>query len=745
MTTLLFSITIFFSAFLLFFVQPMTVKMLLPYLGGVPAVWNTCMVFFQLLLLAGYFYSDRLVNLCSKKAAQLSIHFCLLGLSLLFLPVYFTDALLSSNASMNPILWLFGVLLTGLGLPFFVISTNAPLLQRWFSDTDTTGAKDPYFLYVASNCGSLLALFIYPILIEPTFKLSQQSHLFMWAYWLLAFLVILCGWFSFNAKRATRVTPVSPKINSEGIPFGKKLRWLALSAIPSSLMMGLTTHIATDIASVPLIWMVPFSVYLISFILAFSKKSFLSQESLAWVFPYLVVAVVVMLCMNSTGALFFVIGINLAAFFVIALYLHRSLALERPSPSKLTEFYFLLSLGGVLGGIFNALVAPFIFEQAIEYPLVITLSCFFIHRRLSKLETKPGVLDWGLPVIVGLVTYGLIQLMTLITKTHSYNSSFDKLISFGMLGLPAFLCFVCRMRPIRFMLSIASLLFVAIFLSPVQTDIVSVKRSFFAVSMIKNVEIAGQKYRMYLHGTTVHGLQNLNPLRAKEAISYYHQGSPFGEIFRQSENNFVKKKVAVIGLGAGCMAVYAKKAEVWDFYEIDPVVRYFAVNEKYFTYLHDCLAEWEIHMGDGRLSIEKAPDRFYDLIVLDAFSSDSIPVHLVTQEAIKLYLSKLSEKGLIVFNISNRYFKMEPILGNTGNSLGLYCYYQNDNVLPAGIDSPADTPYYPSKWLVMARSKEALALIIGNKKWIATPDKIENEKIWTDDFSNIWKAIEFRK
>jgi hypothetical protein len=635
---LLFTITLFVSAALLFSVQPLIAKMLLPLLGGSPAVWNTCMVFFQSLLLAGYLYAHAATTWLGPRR-QAPLHVGLLLLPVVVLPLAVSPGWLPP-ADANPIPWLLALLLVSVGLPFFMVATSAPLLQKWFARTGHPGGRDPYFLYAASNLGSLLALLSYPLLLEPYLRLAEQSWLWSSAYGLLVLLTTACAVVVWRAP-ARAPGGEGPQTTAEpggaGPPErlapGRRLRWVALAFVPSSLMLGVTTHLSTDIAALPLLWVLPLALYLLSFILVFARRPPLPRRLAERAFPMAVVLSALFFCLEALNPLwvplYLDIPLHLLTFFVVAVGCHGELAGDRPPERHLTEFYLWMASGGVLGGLFNALIAPVVFDRVVEYPLALVLAALLQPRAGAPAERPLSRwLDLALPL--GLAALAAVLFASLSAFRFSSTAPSNVLA-----GLFLLLCYTFEGRPIRFALGVGGVL-LASALSPGHSgQTLYRERSFFGVLRVAH-DPTGQ-YRQLIHGTTLHGQQSLDPARRDEPLTYYHRTGPAGQVLEVFQQRPAKPSVGVVGLGAGSLACYARAEQDWTFYEIDPSVERIARDPRFFTYLQDCRAGGlRVVLGDARLRLREEPDRRHGLIILDAFSSDAIPIHLLTREALGL-------------------------------------------------------------------------------------------------------------
>lgn len=728
----LFLFALFLSALLLFSVQPLFAKMALPFYGGSAGVWSTCLVFFQLVLMAGYFYADRLTRL--RFSRQFLIHAVCLLASLAFLPLKIPANGIPAEAS-YPVFSLLKLLFLKVGLPFFVLAATAPLLQVWFSSSWHPSAKDPYFLYVASNSGSLAALLGYLVVIEPHLTLEEQSRFWAWGFVVWILLLLGCAFASSSQKRVKRdVAFVADQ--EEKISLTRKWRWLALSFVPSSLMLGVTTFLGTNLSSVPLLWIIPLALYLLSFILMFVKRPLFSSRAAARTFPFFLIPLIMFMAMKMIRPLGPIFFLHLAAFFIAALFCHGELAKDRPLARDLTLFYLLISAGGALGGLFNVLAAPFLFRDAAEYPLALVLACMLRPDRKGETK-KPGISrnDFLFPLLIAVSVLGLFVIDRLLPadtfffKISGYTDIRKKVL---LCAIPALMCFIPRNRSLRFGLCVGAFFYVhALLAGNFLTE-----RSFFGVHKIVREGDTG--LRALVHGQTMHGIQD--PLRRKEPLSYYHPTGPAGEIVGAFQKRGPGGRVAVIGLGIGSLAAYGRSGEHWHFYEIDPAVKKIATNPSQFTFIADSAAEIEIFLADGRLGLRQTNDRSYDLIVVDAFSSDSVPVHLLTREALDLYFSKLSEGGLIAFHTSNLFLNIDRVLSSLAKLEGHACKIRRDFHIEKSLDTRGKKA---SVWMVLSRREEDLRSIDEAVRW-GSCTYFSKSTSWTDDYSNILSVVRWR-
>jgi hypothetical protein len=713
----LYGFTIFLGAALLFLLQLVFARLALPLLGGAPAVWNTAMVFYQAVLLAGYGYAHWLGN---RPAAwgRVIVHASVMLLPLVLLPFAIPGAWRTPSET-SPVAWLLGLLAVTVGGPFFAVSTTGPLLQKWFAGTSHSAAKDPYFLYAASNAGSLLGLLAYPFLIEPQTSLRVQSQAWMLGFALLGGLSILCALIA--RKHATNFF-VSESSGEQVVPTtARRLRWVAYGAVPSSLMLSVTAHISSEIAAVPLLWVIPLALYLATFIIAFSRRAFLPS---GWVVRLLALAmttVVMTMAMGATTPMALLVVLHLICFFLAALACHGLLAADRPAPRFLTGFYLWMSFGGVVGGAFTALIAPLLFTSTAEYPLMLVAAILLVF---PKLEMRPKFLLMAL--LPGLLAAGVS-----FTGAGEGNPSLRQLLVFG---IPALLCFTLSRDRYRYAVAIAGVLFAAHLLPARGMSLVHATRSFFGIHRVTSDSKDGFHY--LFHGKTVHGIQSRKEVERRTPLGYYHPSGPLGDVFAKRGD----EPVGAVGLGAGAVAAYGKPGQEMHFYEIDPAVKKIASNPDYFTYLSDSRSRTEVTIGDARLKLNDAPDGHFQLIVMDAYGSDSVPVHLLTQEAMDLYLRKLAPGGAIAFHISNLHLDLRPVIANLAADAGLSCIFREDADFPEEEQAKGR---WPSRWAVMAREDADLGEAGKSPLW-SPLEPSPDLKVWTDDHSSILPLLDLR-
>ncbi|MGH7321971.1 MAG: spermidine synthase [Candidatus Rokuibacteriota bacterium] len=703
--------------------------MALPLLGGAPAVWNTALVFYQTVLLAGYAYAHASTRWLGV-GRQAALHLVVLAAALPMLPLAIPRDWTPPTDS-NPVPWLLAVLAASVGLPFFALSASSPLLQRWLAGTAHPAAADPYFLYGASNLGSLVALLAYPALLEPTLPLDSQSRLWAAGYVVAGLLTAGCAVFVWRApaRGVARNASRHDTAPHDGLPVGRRLRWILLALVPASMMIGVTTYLSTDIAAIPLLWVIPLAIYLLTFILVFARRSPLSHRLMASALPLALLPLVMVLAARANEPIALVIPAHLAAFFVVAMVCHGELARDRPPTPHLTEFYLWLSTGGVLGGILAALVAPLIFTTAVEYAVAPVLACLLAAPRdSSERGWRLRALDVGLPVALGVVAIGLLAGVGASGRASPASAGL-------VVGVLAVITLSFARRPARFGLGVGALLMTStLFLGP-EGVVLHAERSFFGIHRVTQDSSGG--YHLLLHGTTLHGLQSLDPSRRREPLAYFHSDGPIGQLFRALGPIRAQRPIAVVGLGAGSLACHGAPGQRWTFYEIDPAVERIARDPRYFTFLRDCPPAIDVVLGDARRSLTRVPAQRYGMIILDAYGSDAPPVHLITREALALYLDKLTPDGILVFNITNRHLDLEPVLGNLARDAGLLGLVRHDTEIS---DTDRARGRMPSRWVVLARRPIHLAPLAADARW-RTATYRPDARVWTDDFSALWRAF----
>jgi len=693
-------------------------KMLLPYLGGASSVWTTCVLFFQCMLLLGYVYAHLLARLGDMKK-QIATHAVVLLLPLAFLPLRFGD-ITSESLFQHPTLRLMATLVASAAVPFFVLSTTAPLLQNWFSRTTHAASSDPYFLYSASNAGSLLALIAYPFVIEPRIGVFDQSRLWFAAY---VGLILMFG-LTVVALQRRRWNPVE-RVPMERTDWSRRFYWIAASFVPSALMLAVTSHIGANVVSVPFLWLVPLALYLMTFIMSFGRRLSVSPARVALNAPVVLLflsPLVALGVFGPPGLNWIVIGAHLLLLFVACLLCHAQLAESRPGAQHLTEFYFWVALGGVLGGFFTAILAPALFTTVLEYPLVLALVPFVRGGKWNKYDVL-----FGAGIAAAMVATWLIFRATQLDVDANAVALAHTVLFF--------ICFRLLWRPQRFAWSFAAMLLVYTFILPgyiERSNRIYADRNFFGVKRVLEDQNAG--LRKLFHGDTIHGIESTAAERSGQPLSYYFTGGPVSDVIDMMRMRGTMQRIGVLGLGVGTMAAYADAAHRVRFYEIDPTVELIARN--YFTFLSRCGEHCDVVTGDGRLQLAREEDSSFDVILLDAFSSDSVPTHLVSREAVSIYLSKLKPDGVLIFNVSNRYLNLEKLAAALSADAGLVAFARFDEAAKA-LAALGKTN---ANHLVAARRVEHLGRLPSHPGW-RKADRPADFEPWSDDYSNLLSLI----
>jgi len=713
-----FAVTVFLSAALVFLVQPMFARMATPLLGGSPNVWNVSLVCFQAALLAGYAYAHLLTHLVKALRLQIMIHGALLLLAALVLPFELTSVFGSPDPA-RPALWLIGVFALSIAPPFAIISATAPLIQAWYARTGREDAHDPYHLYAASNAGSLLGLAAYPLLLEPLAPLAGQAMAWSAGYVVLLVLLIGCGLLTLKSPAPVALLPEAVK--GEAVTGGhraarwrQRLWWLVLAFVPSSLLMGVTTHIATDVASAPFLWAPPLMLYIASFIVVFSKRPVIGRALSLAILPVFVGLALFTLTKVSGVPTLLSFFVHLGALFFAAVASHGLLADDRPETGRLTEFYLLMSLGGVLGGAFNALLVPVIFNSIAEYPLMLIAALLLLPQRYWLGPT------WM--IVMAAVAVGAAVIAAFVYDVPALAQQ-DKRSFFILLTVALVLLYLVRRSRLACVAAAASIWAIGIAASP--TMGAYSERGFFGV--VKIHERDG--YRVMVHGTTLHGAQAAGE-DAWRPATYYAPETPIGQVFSAHNR---PGRVGVLGLGVGSVACYAWPGQHYTFYEIDPIVARLAEDPERFTFLSECAPDADIVLGDGRLTLADESEAAFDILLIDAFSSDSVPAHLLTREAIALYLSRIKDDGIVLLHVSNRYMGLETVVARVAGELGVPARTQYRTLAGQGYRAQSSTV------VALARNDLALAPLDVTGAWSLLES--DGGRAWTDDYSNIPGAI----
>ncbi|MEN9856251.1 MAG: hypothetical protein RLZZ157_1377 [Pseudomonadota bacterium] len=735
----LYPATTFLSAALLFTLQPLFARMLTPLMGGAPAVWNTALVFYQGTLLLGYLYAHLVATRLAPRA-QLWVHAGVLALGLIFLPLQ-VSKLVGAPDVANPVMWTLLALAASLGGPIIAVSATAPLVQAW--QARLGDRIDPYRLYAASNLGSFSALAAYPFLIEPFVGAKLQAQIWSIGYVGLACALIGAVWLLPKASLAPREVATRPT------RWRERLSWLFFAAPPSALLVAVTTHLTTDVASVPLLWLPPLALFLLTFVIAFSPLG----DKLAAFGPTLKMITIFLLAIimaANADQSFVGLLVHLVAFFLIVLGCHLYLADVRPEPARLTEFYLWMSLGGVLGGAAAALLAPITLNGTHEYE--IALAAALAVAPWGKIKTRGLAVALALAIGFSLLFWNVPALalwldahLPMTGLTSSSNGPFWHTV-LGInypLSVAAIYCsclmVIAVLAPRSAILTslLGGLVLLVPLLKQEQDGHLFKERSFFGVLKLSESGTAPSGWRFLSHGTTLHGVMSLDPARSKEPMSYYYRKTPIGSLFEEA--TLAKPdslQAGVIGLGMGSSLCYAKPGQKWTVFEIDADVVKVATDPKLVGFLNNCAPDAKIVLGDARINMRGQPDAYFDILLVDAFSSDAIPTHMITKEAIGEFMAKMKPDGLLIVHISNRYLNLGPIVADAAQSLGFAAMEGHRN-------GEASNPYVDTGVLAMVITRNAarLASYKGQAMWtIQAP--VAKPRPWTDDHTDIMRALQ---
>jgi hypothetical protein len=735
----LFTLTILVGSFLLFLVQPMVARMALPRLGGAPAVWNSAMLVYQALLLGGYAWAHWIGRF--PQRTQLYLHGGLLILAAAFLPVGLANLTPPSNAEV--FLFVPVLLLASIGPLLFAVSAQAPLMQRWFSDS-APGAN-PYALYAASNLGSFGGLLAYPLLVEPNLALLTQSWGWSALYAVLVLLVIICG---ITATRAVAARPAAAAAiqRDEGATPrpGRRtiMLWIALSAVPSGLMLSTTTHLTTDIMAMPLLWAIPLGLYLLSFSVAFAERRTLANFFTLLAPPILLVSGGVSMLSQGNGNLA-VAASSLFMLFVVAVSLHGRLYESRPAPQHLTFFYLMMSVGGALGGLFCALIAPLVFDWVYEHPLLILGAALLMP--LPTLLPIPQMLKLGdsarkiyTLLLIAIAIACSFYLMRFWTGWFQQ----DEVIAI-MILLVAGLCAIGSR--LAYTIALAAMMLGVGGLATLDTSYSGARtRSYFGIYTVRD---APDGTRTLAHGTTLHGTQILAPQLQTTPTSYYGPSSGVGLAFERANQLYgPNASIGVVGLGTGTLACYHRDGQRWQFFEIDPAMVNISRDSGEFTFVRQCAPGVPIRIGDARLTLRDTPADSINLLAIDAFSSDAIPLHLLTREAFDVYDRALTTDGIALVHISNRFVNLEPVLAAFVQQAGWHAMVRYDE--PDRNDVALSRT--GSIWVAMSRNQAALDRLVTstanvpNRRGVWRPlADSPPPRLWTDDYASVLPLLIF--
>lgn len=735
----LFVLTIFTGSFLLFLVQPMVARMALPRLGGAPAVWNSAMLVYQALLLAGYAYAHRLSREAPRR--QASVHLAILIAAALWLPI--SLASFSIPADGSPIFWVPWLLLASIGPLFFAVAAQAPLMQRWFGLAGNQG--EPYALYAASNLGSFGGLIAYPLLVEPNMPIKAQTWLWSGLYALLFLLVLVCARAIWRGRNGVS----DGGVVSESAPpviWRQRLYWIALAAVPSGLMLSTTSHLTTDLMAMPLIWVIPLGLYLLSFTVAFANNRLLADIFSRFA-PFVLLLGGASIFMLWGTAVFTGLGVSITLLFVLAVSLHAEMYRTRPDASQLTEFYLMMSVGGVIGGFFCAIVAPLLFNWTWEHPILLLAAALLLPQiRLFSLgeEEVFGKFGWTLATLsMALIALGI---GIYIGKNQLVES---QQIKTALIAIILIIGVLVTGRRVALAIVLAGAMLANGGWSNLTLSLNDTRmRSYFGTYTINQSSDAS--VRWLSHGTTMHGMQLLD--QPTLPISYYGKSSGVGIATRRAEELFGPgAAIGVVGLGTGTLACYKKPGQAWHFFEIDPLMVEIARDRKIFSFLEKCAPDTKMHVGDARLTLAEQSRSSFDLLAIDAFSSDSIPLHLLTKEAFAIYRRALKPNGILLVHISNRYIDLNPVIAAEA-AAGKWSAALRFDSPPVGA---VNQGMRPSQWIAMSPDPGKLAQLTGfvydrrpayyyPDRWVKLKPPRSDDR-WTDDYASVLPYVSFWK
>ncbi len=721
--------TILTGSFLLFLVQPLVGRIVLPVLGGSPNVWNIAMLFYQGVLLGGYLYAHALQRLAVR--VQMLIHLAVFGVAAITLPIGLAGWYPAPGDG-DPALWLIGLLAASIGPVFFAVSAQAPMMQAWFARTGDPDAENPYFLYAASNLGSFAALLAYPLLVEPMAGLPLQRLGWSAGFVALAGLVLLCGLLARGG--AATAAPARPYPTS----WRERLRWAGLAAVASGLLLSTTTHLTTDLMAMPLLWVVPLGLYLLSFVAGFSAAGPRLTAMAVRLTPILLLLVGGPLFLAGNGPQW---GVALALaglvlLLVVTLALHGTLAIERPPAAGLTSFYLWLSVGGALGGLFCALVAPALFSWPWEHPLLLLVAAVLVPGRAT------GGLAAQRSGQLAILLAGLLMVVLLAGPSRLFSPGGSLAPSLSALAavLVLLLLAITAIGQRWLFVVMLALLMLGVGGSRRLQAVLDGQhtRSFFGVYTVR--DRPEQQLRQLMHGTTLHGIQSQRPDLQREPMTYYVRDSGVGRALALAPQLFgPAARIGVVGLGAGTLACYAQPGQRWTMFEIDPEVVRIARQD--FTYLSQCNPGIAMVVGDARLTLQQQPAGGFDLLAVDAFSSDSIPLHMMTREALAIYGRALERDGLLLIHISNRFLDLEPVLAALARDGGWQARILRYE--PQGMPAPGMVRAQ-SLWVALSRDParlQALAAAGGGWQPLRQDAAVP---VWRDDFASVLPVISWR-
>ncbi len=715
----------FGGSLLLFSLEPYVGKLLLPAFGGTPLLWNSCMVFFQVALLVGYGLAMLLVRHLSISRQMLVQVLLLCTLFIVYPRAGESIEFVAASPSISLVIWLTRHVL----LTFVALAALTTLVQSWLAHGTAPTTSSPYRLYAASNAGSMVGLFVYPLVFEPRLSLSGQRTVFLGLLTVVIVSIVALAFTRPSTDGDETAAPTAADGAFAGAASFSSAAWwrvIALAAIPASLLLSVTNYILTDVASLPLFWVVPLALYLITFIITFGSRSTAPYTLLERAWTLAVLFIVVALAAEANSPASVLIPAHLAVFFIASLICHRRIASMAPHPQFLPQFYLAMSIGGAVGGMITLLVPPLVTDRMSEYPIALVLATTVLTA------TKPTISGWwqrGLDVVIP-------SALVLIAATLFYRySTVDQLRWSPLLFAPAALYVLnANERGTVFARRLAGLLVASLFVPSAYGTILYGERSFFGRVRVSYDRV--HDAHLLVHGSTVHGIQRVSEMRGCNPATYYHPTGPIGRFLTALAPSVTPRRIALVGLGSGALACYARTGEQWDLYELDPVVARVASDTTWFTYLaRSNAATQSLILGDARLALERDRSAKYDVMIIDAFSSDAIPIHLLTREAVEGYARHLRPGGALLFHVSNRFFQLQPILAAVAGATGLEARAAADLDITA---AHAAELKYPSEWVLLAPAGQVPAL---DEQWM--PIMQRAARTWTDDYSNPLGAMRF--
>jgi hypothetical protein len=767
----------FLGAFLLFVLEPLIAKMVLPLYGGSAGVWSAAYLFFTLTLLCGYLYAHVLSRLTWRR--QVVIHGMFLLLAGLCLPIRVPSNPLCAGCA--PPLSLLAVLIQRAGIPFLALSATSPLLQSWWARR-AEQSREPYVFFALSNLGSVAALIAYPFAVEPFFGLRLQTLAWTGGYVVFALLLMAIAATLFRVERLAEAQPLSRKqeptrsqtqspsqspspsqsktrakdarptarqntsqeselstirpldIGPPDIRLKTRAEWILISALQVLLLLALTNHLSTDVAPIPFIWTMPLALYLVAFVVVFAGLRRLRAQSIVAALPLVLLPVLVLLATRQKVALIPYVILQLAAFFILMVGLTARLASLRPPAAQLTEFYVWIAAGGALGGMAVVFLSPYLFRTVAEYPIAIVLACLLLPSAVSAIPGWRGnvlsVLDVVLGILLVLAVFAMVRWAPLDGGDFVATQRL-------WLAIAAGAAFVFFQRRLRFAAAIAAVLVMGGLLPDRRGESLLVERNFFGRKQV--MVDPSQRFHFLVSGPTLHGVESLEAGSGCEPLAYYSRSGPLGDIFQTGAARVANRDIGVIGMGIGSAAGYRQPGERWTFYELDPGVAAIAQDTNLFSFLQTCAPDASVVLGDGRLRLSQQTSPRYALLILDAYLGDHVPVHLLTREALASYLARTENDGIIAFHISNRNFFLAPVLSGLAQDAELEVLERDDLEL-----SPEDSAggKMESRWIVMTRKDQMPAALRADPRWHA-PQPDPNLPLWTDDYSSLARVLRF--